>query len=469
MNEKLIAIIDDEIDRSREQVAADTIRFVNIKSVKSDPLPGAPFGEGVKKVLDTFAQMASADGFYTADYGVGVVSAAMKSGEADLGIWIHGDVVPEGDGWSFPPYDATEYKGCIIGRGATDNKGQLAAIFNLFRIFKKLGIKLDYNPAIYLGSDEESGKHDIIGVEGNPDARGFINVHKPPKLSLVPDGSFPVGYGGKGSVNITLTAKKPIKGYTFIAGQSDSPGKATAVFSSIDIPDNIDGCTVTRVACNEISTFSPPVHGAHPDPNGNMITFLSRALLDNKLIPESDRPMFEFLRDVSTMVYGESLGIATEHEIMGKLTVTSKRVDCEDGYLSLAISIRYPIGTTLEEMTSKISEHAEAGGFEIKSVNPYTTPYMNERDNDVVKTLCKVSNDVIGKEMKPYTLSGGTYAHELPNAYVFGTDGNLPPEDFPKGRGGAHGIDEAVSLERLTRAMKIYARALLSLNELEWQ
>ena len=46
--------------------------------------------------------------------------------------------------------------------------------------------------------------------------------------------------------------------------------------------------------------------------------------------------------------------------------------------------------------------------------------------------------------------------------------GNLPPADFPAGHGGAHGIDEAVSLDRLQRAMRIYARALLALNELEW-
>ena len=98
----------------------------------------------------------------------------------------------------------------------------------------------------------------------------------------------------------------------------------------------------------------------------------------------------------------------------------------------------------------------------------YTRPYINERDNEVVRTLCKASSDVIGKDLPPYILSGGTYAHELPNAYVFGMSGNLPPEDFPKGRGGAHGIDEAVSLDRLKRAMKIYARALLSLNDIRW-
>ena len=66
-------------------------------------------------------------------------------------------------------------------------------------------------------------------------------------------------------------------------------------------------------------------------------------------------------------------------------------------------------------------------------------------------------------------MNGGTYAHKLPNAYVFGTNACLPPEDFPKGRGGAHGIDESASIDRLKRAMRIYARALLLLDEIDFK
>ena len=79
--------------------------------------------------------------------------------------------------------------------------------------------------------------------------------------------------------------------------------------------------------------------------------------------------------------------------------------------------------------------------------------------------LCDISNEVTGAKEPPYLMSGGTYAHRLPNAYVFGMSGNLPPADFPAGRGGAHGVDEAVSVDRLIRGMKIYARALLAINE----
>ena len=86
----------------------------------------------------------------------------------------------------------------------------------------------------------------------------------------------------------------------------------------------------------------------------------------------------------------------------------------------------------------------------------------------MVELLRSVANSVIGKDAAPFTLSGATYANRLPNAYVFGTNGCLPPADFPKGRGSAHGVDESVSLDRLERAMRIYARTLLKLNEITW-
>ena len=91
-----------------------------------------------------------------------------------------------------------------------------------------------------------------------------------------------------------------------------------------------------------------------------------------------------------------------------------------------------------------------------------------DSDCEIARMLHRVANEVTGDDKPMYIVRGGTYAHFLPNAYAYGMNGNLPPADFPKGRGGAHGLDEAVSLDRLQCAMKIYARVLLELNEMEW-
>ncbi len=458
MDAELIAKIDGLIEKYTDRLVADTVAFVNIKSVEGEAKPGAPFGEGPKRVLDAFLRMSGEDGFYTKDHGVGVVSAAMKRGKVDLGIWIHGDVVPEGDGWRFAPYDAVEYKGCVVGRGAADNKGQLAAIYNLFKIFKELGVSLRYNPAIFVGSNEETGMHD---------ADAFLRANEPPALSLVPDSGFPVCYGGKGGLNITLRSNAPLRSLTFSAGQPASPGLARATVKAKEVPERLACCEIKRGEETEITAFTPPRHGASPDPDGNMITRLSEALLDAGLVREEDRLALEFLKTVSSDIYGKCFGINTHHEVLGGLTVFSRSVDDKEGCVELTLGIRYPLGTTYEKIVERVENASRAFGFSVAKAESVLKPYLLDKGSETVRTLWQAARDVTHDDREPYTMSGGTYANKLPNAYVFGTNANVPPADFPKGHGGAHGIDEAVSIEKLKRAMKIYARALLLLNERE--
>lgn len=457
----LLEKIDATIADCERELAELTIKLVNIKSVKSKPVPGGPFGEGCKKVLDTFLQLSEQEGFYCTDYKVGVASASLKAGQPDVGIWLHGDVVPEGDDWLYEPYNATELDGCIIGRGANDNKGQLAAMFLLLKIFKNLGIELKYNPAVYVGSNEEFGMTDLIGDPNIPEAKGFLNVATAPRISLVPDSSFPVGYGGKGGMNITIKSKTPLHGFTMWAGREDSPGRATAVLEDLNVPDTLPECTV---AGKQITAECPPIHAAHPKPGGNMITKLCSALMDY-VCPE-DKRIMEFFKMVSLCIDGEALGIKTPSQKMGDLTTYAKAVSIVDGCPAVTVNIRFPIEITYDQIVESIGQVAEKWGFEVYSAPRGTDPYLLDPNTEVVQTLCKIANEQTGADKGPYTLSGGTYAHRLPNAYPYGAAGSRKPASFPEGRGGAHGKDESVGLDRLQRAMRVYARALLALNEI---
>lgn len=442
MNETLIEQIDQYIEASREDLTKDIIRLIGIKSVKGEPLPGAPFGCGPQAVLEAVLKMGEQEGFDTTDYKVGVVSLALKRGKPDLGIWLHGDVVPEGTGWDFDPYQATAYKGCVIGRGATDNKGQLCAIFHLLKIFKALNIPLNYNPALYVGSNEESGKYDV---------KAFCAQYCPPRLSLVPDSRFPVGYGGKGGLLLTFRAKKPLQSITITAGQDDAPGRAEATAFG-----------------RTIVTNSFPRHLTNPDPNGNMITRLIEQLLEMQETAQEDRPVLEFFRLLSMDIHGTVFGLDVPSETMTGLILVAKRIDMVDGCPQLQVSIRYPIELTAEHILQTLESAAQAHGLEIVRTVRYLEPYLLDKNWPVVEELTRIANEVTGDNRSPYIVGGGTYAHELPNALAFGMDGSLPPEDFPEGHGHAHGLDESVSLDRLQRAMKIYGRTLLALNDMKW-
>lgn len=450
VNEMLLEQIDCSIEAARNQLSQDITKLISIKSVKGIPYPGAPFGVGPRKVLDTVLEMGKKEGFHAVEHTKGVISLSLKEGQPDLGIWCHGDVVPEGKGWLWPPYDATERQCCIIGCGATDNKGQLCAIFHLLKIFKDLGISLNYNPALYVGSDKESGMHDLSGIPGNEDAKGFCNVCTPPRLSLVPDGSFPVGYGGKGSIIATFRGMHPLSNLQITAGRETTPGKATATTYG-----------------KTIIAHSPPQHFANPNPDGNMITMLMEHLLERPETVQKDRPVLEFFRRVSLDVHGEFFGINVKTETMKPLTLSATRIETQDGYTDLTVNIRYPIEITNGEIAKQLANKAEEYGVALVDVQTIVKPYLCSESMPVMPKLTDIANEVIGEEILPYTLSSASYAHLLPNALVYGMDGCKNPEDYPANRGRYHRTDEMVSLESLQRAMKIYARALLALNDME--
>lgn len=468
MDEQLIRQIDELIDADRANIAADVIRLVNIRSVREAPLPGAPFGEGPQRLLEEVMALGADRGFVTRDYGTGVVSLSPDEGEIDLGIWAHGDVVHEGIGWNYDPYNAVEYKGCIIGRGATDNKGQLVAILRLLEIFKKLGISLRYNPALFVGSNEETAMAEVENTPEKADVKEFLRRYPAPRLSLVPDSGFPVGYGGKGCVRVRIIAKTPWDAVRLEAGKDDSPGKAEAWIST-DSYIEAQGCDTEKYAGGiKLTANTAPVHCAHPKADGNMITVITDAMLKSGLLSENDAQKAAFLKAVSTDVAGEMFGIACQNGIMGNLTLAMVDVRHKNGRPEMGINIRYPMETTYERIAEGLRTLAEANGFEIAGIQRGTDPYLLDRDWDVIGELTKIANEQCGSDSKPYTVGGGTYAHVLPNALVYGMSGCLPPDDFAPGFGSAHGKDESVSLDRLQRGMRIYARALLRLNEMEW-
>ena len=442
MNEELLKQIDREIEKVRETLAKDIIHLIGIRSVRGTPEPGAPFGPGPRAMLDAVVKLGEREGFVPTRYTDSVISIAPQEGEPDLGIWLHGDVVHEGTGWNFDPYQATEYKGCIVGRGATDNKGQLCAIFHLLKIFRDLNIPLNYKAALFVGSNEENGKQDV---------KDFCTRYRPPRLSLVPDASFPVGYGGKGGLNLTIRAKKPLQGITITAGQAETPFKAVA-----------------EAFGQTLVTESMPRHLSKPDPNGNMITLLAQQLLEDPRLAPEDRPVLEFFKQMSLDVHGAAVSLDVPSATMTGTVIATRRIDTVDGCPELYMSVRYPIELTCDAIVQAVDAAAQAHGLEVVRVDRYMEPYLLDKNWPVVTRLAQIANEVTGDNKVPYIVGGGTYAHELPRALAFGMDGSLPPEDFPRGRGSAHGLDESVSLDRLQRAMRIYARALLALNEMEW-
>lgn len=464
MTDKLLREIDFLIENATDDLIKDIKEFVGIKSVRETSALGAPFGQNNAEVQKLFLAKSEKEGFFCKDYGVGVVSAALYPEKPDLGVWLHGDVVAEGVGWEFPPYDAQVAGDCVIGRGVSDNKGQLAAILRLFAILKKVGIKFSYNPAIFLGSNEETGMKDIKGDKENPYAKGFLNVAKPPKISLIPDDDFPVAKGAMGAVNIFLTGTDVLDGFTVSCRTSENPGVATAVFDR-KVCGKMEGCNISCGDKTEISAFTVPRHSAHPDEKGDAITVLTAALLSFSAVAEKDRKYLEFLNRVSVDIEGKSFDIRSKNGELVGVVPSIKDLYCTEGKICVNLRVRFPAWTDCGTVADKVAGLAEKYGFKLQREVLDTPAYIHDDNDEILNTLCNVYNDFSGENAKPYYGAGATYANVLPRAYVFGTGANRPPENFENGRGFAHGVDEAVSVSRLKKAMKIYARALLKFDE----
>src|SRR5450756_2301570 len=92
----------------------------------------APFGKEVRRALEFMLKTAEGRGF-TAENMDNYVGRVRWGGDGiQYAVPTHVDVVPEGTGWTVPPFAGTIKDGRLYGRGSTDDKGPgVASIFAL--------------------------------------------------------------------------------------------------------------------------------------------------------------------------------------------------------------------------------------------------------------------------------------------------------------------------------------------------
>ena len=122
---------------------------------------GHPFGDGAAACLDYMLDLGRELGFRVAndDYFAGHIEYG--EGEELVGILCHLDVVPAGEGWSYPPFQATFEGDRLYGRGTQDNKGPAVVALYCLKMLKDQGITPKRRIRLILGCSEESGMEDM--------------------------------------------------------------------------------------------------------------------------------------------------------------------------------------------------------------------------------------------------------------------------------------------------------------------
>ena len=96
----------DLLGKYESRIISNLQDMVRIRSVEGTPEEGKPFGDGVHQVLNLALETASELGFRTVNHDGMIGYAEYGSGKEMVAVLGHLDIVPEGKGWTYPPFGA---------------------------------------------------------------------------------------------------------------------------------------------------------------------------------------------------------------------------------------------------------------------------------------------------------------------------------------------------------------------------
>lgn len=425
------------------------------------------------------------------------------TGPAKIAFVMHGDVVPIDDGldlvgaeklgtidamtgeplppgWTKPPFRATITDGKLYGRGSEDDKGPIASAMVVMRALKKLGVPQNGRVLAVIGTGEE---HDWSGM------KRYVDANQPqPKHVISIDANFPVVIAESGFVAWTLSAPmKAAKATKRCAVATDAraglfltqvPGEATMTLETRN--ESLDRfiSRVQKVAAAvakesegklrielspdggrvKMTVFGDAVHSSVAETGQNALWGLSQVAERIGLCENGIRTMLAVVnRYFAGDHWGERLGLAYEHEMMGRLLVSPTMLRIDAGEAKLSINMRRPAGKTVAEFTAALATSLatikKSFGAEIKEAGStfIGEPALANTDGPLVPALLEAYRRESGdRDAKPISIRGGTYARLFQGAVSFGP--SLPGRPY---RG--HAPDEYIELE----ALHILNRALL--------
>jgi acetylornithine deacetylase/succinyl-diaminopimelate desuccinylase-like protein len=146
-----------------EQVAL----LQQVLRVPTDTPPGnnTPHAEMVAQLVQQYGWQAEkhvVPEHTVRDYGMEsitnlVVRRPYGAGGPTVALNAHGDVVPPGDNWTYPPYGGVIEDGYIYGRAAAVSKSDFATYIFATRALEALGVPLRGGIELHFTYDEEFG------------------------------------------------------------------------------------------------------------------------------------------------------------------------------------------------------------------------------------------------------------------------------------------------------------------------
>lgn len=460
-NKELAAAVERWGREHRDELVRDIIHIVNHKSISRPGEGGYAFGTDCRLCADAMIKLGEEYGFTTENDDYYTVSVLMEGkGEKEIGMLGHLDVVPEGEGWHYEPYQAVEKDGFVIGRGSSDNKGAVIMALYVMRCLKEMGIAFSHTLRLICGFNEEAGMKDV---------EHYLTVHEPPEYTIVTDGGWAMCIGEKGILTANLNQRITSGNLEALEGgvaSNSVSGSAAAKLSGLDtqavqrLAEGLEDISVWEEdGLTRIEAKGKAAHAAFPEGGESAIYKLNRFLTNNALVTGDAADAVRNLAELFQDEYGTGLGISFEDDISGKTTCVGGLISYKNGVLTQNINVRYAIRQESGKLLSDLKKTCEERGISIEDLD-YSGPRYTDPEAPVTKMLLDVCHELLGEEYVPYTMGGGTHARKFPNALPYGPGGLKVENPF----GNPHGIDEAVCIDSLIRSMGVYAAALVRLD-----
>lgn len=463
-------MFDDYIESIKEQIIASTCGIIKIPSVYSESSnPKEPFGKNPALALEYVLKLGDSLGFRTKNVDGYCGYIEFGEGEELLGIIGHLDVVPEGEGWSYPPFSATIADEKIFGRGAIDDKGPVIASLYAMKVVMEHR-KVNKRVRLILGLNEESAWKCI---------EYYKNHEEHPTIGFSPDADFPCIYAEKALLSVFMNQDNISNGPIYIE-EIDCANNAINVvpkFCSITLKidkekinsqlfiKNLEeilkehSYSMEIVQTNDelikITSFGVASHAAHPDLGVNAISKLIIVLYEALSKHEIHIDIFDtFYKYIYDEYNGEKLGINFSDE-SGTLTLNVAKFYKQDEKIFIGMNLRIPVNTEIEQVKNKFINIIQNNNINVYFEDEKPALFI-PKDDKLVQTLCNVFNRISGMNAEPIAIGGATYARAFKNCVSFGAT-------MPGSKDMCHQVDEFISIDNLILSTKIYAEAIYEL------
>ncbi len=244
--------------------------------------------------------------------------ARRRTGRPVLGLYFHTDTVPPAAGWERDPFTMLRDGERLIGLGAADMKGDIAAVLLALRAAEACGVALAYDPMLLFCTDEEGGLYPGIRYLAE---QGLLEGHV---LNFNGTAAARIWAGCFGLFNLLVR----------IEGRSGHAGDAAGAVNAIEAALPVMAALVAlqpRVAAR-VSALPPAPGGAPLAPrlgivramggtSGGQVPDRFAFVVNRRYAPEE---AFEAaLAEIEEAIRGAAVGVAVRMDVVGHLAPTS--------------------------------------------------------------------------------------------------------------------------------------------------